>query len=72
MTDNIVPMPQRVSVDKIDLSEILELTLLADLALHVCLAELDCEPISPRGSPLHLILRDLACRARAINDAVWC
>ena len=73
MTDdrNVVPMPQRVNVKTINSSEILELTQLADLALHICLNELDGEPISPNGSPLHLILRDLAGRARAISEAVW-
>lgn len=71
MTDNVVAMPQRVNVKQIDSSEILELTQLCDLALHICLNEMDDGPISPAGSPLCLILRDLASRARVISQAVW-
>jgi hypothetical protein len=69
MTDNVVPLP-RVNIKTIDSAEILELTQLADLALHICLNEMD-SPISPSGSPLCLILRELVSRARAINQAVW-
>lgn len=73
MTDNhnIVPMPQRVNTSTINSSEILWLTQLADLALHICLTETDGEPISEDGSPLQLVLQDLARRARAIKVAVW-
>jgi len=72
MTDNVVAMPPRVNVRSIDSAEILELSILADLAVHVVLSEMDQGPISPNGSPLPLILHDIALRARVIKDAVWC
>lgn len=71
MADNVVAMPPRVEVRTIDSSEILQLSQLADLALHICLNEMDHEPISPIGSPLYLVLSDVATRARLIYEAVW-